>query len=456
MLLIQRISHLFTNSGDGELEDADVLIDGNAIAKVGKGLQAPPGCRVVSGTGLLGTPGLVNSHHHLYQVALRAIPDLERARIDPWLAGLGRRCLDWSARGALTPDSVGVLAQAGMVESQLSGVTTIADQHYFHPAGDTLPFIEKTIEAAASIGMRFHAARGTLTLGQDAGGGAPDAMAQTVDEALRHSEALISRYHDPCRLAMTRIALAPCGVHADRPELFDAFAEMAADRPGVRLHTHLYEAVDSDFCRQRYGCTPWEFLQRHGWATHRTWLAHVVDIPADEITQLAQAGVAVSHLIAPDLRMGFGFSPIREMLDAGVTVGFGTTGSASNDGSNLLGDLRVAALAHRVHYDDASEWPTARELLHAATRGSALCLGRDDLGVIAPGFGADLAFWDMTRIDRVGIHDPVQGLLMTGISDAAHLVIANGQTVVENGRHARVDQDALARTAHRAFAQLTG
>ncbi|MEO7006197.1 MAG: amidohydrolase family protein [Microbacteriaceae bacterium] len=454
MLLIQHVSHLFTNSSQGELEDVDILIDGSAIVRVGKNITPPAGCQVLPGTGLLGTPGLVNSHHHLYQVALRAIPELERARIGPWLAGLGTRCLKWWDRGTLTPDSVGVLAQAGMLESQLSGVTTVADQHYFHPSGKTHPFIEKTIEAAAALGMRMHAARGTLTLGSNAGGGAPEAMVQGIDEVLRHSEELINEHHDPGHHAMTRIALAPCGVHADRPELFDEFAQLAGDHPGVRLHTHLYEAVDSEFCRRRYGCSPWQFLQQHGWATDQTWLAHVVDIPHDEIEELAQAGVGVSHLIAPDLRMGFGFSPVREMLAAGVTVGFGTTGSASNDGSNVLGDLRVAALAHRVHYEDPEMWLTARELLYAATRGSALCLGREDLGVIAPGYAADLSFWDMSRIDRVGIHDPIQGLLMTGISDIASIVIVNGRLVVQGGRHSRVDETELAHAAHRAFSRL--
>lgn len=454
MLLIRNISHLVTFSELGELTDVDVLIDGRRIAAVGKDLQPPSECEIQDGTGWLVTPGLINAHHHLYQVAMRAIGDLERSLIGPWLAGLGQRCLRWWSDGAFGPDQVQLFARAGLAESLLGGVTTVADQHYFHPAGQTQPYIESIIEAASELGIRMHATRGTLTLGRANGGGAAVEMVQSVPEVLRHAQELIENYHDPDPQAMVRIALAPCGVHADVPELFDLFADLAGDHAGVRLHTHLYEQVDCAFCRERYGCTPWEFLVEHGWAQPNTWLAHVVDIPRREIGEVATAGVSVAHLPAPDLRMGFGLSPVREMLAAGVTVGFGTTGCASNDASNLLGDMRLAALAHRIQYTQPEDWLSAREVLHAATRGSALCLGRDDLGVIAPGYSADLACWDMNRIDRVGVHDPVSGLVLTGLSDTAELVVVNGKVVVAGGQLTTVDVDELARSAKRAFQSL--
>jgi len=250
-----------------------------------------------------------------------------------------------------------------------------------------------------------------------------------------------------------RIDLSPCGVHVDQPDLFEAFATLAAAHPAVRLHTHLYEEVDSGFCRDRYGITPWQFLQRHGWAGERTWVAHVVDIPHHEIAELADAGVGVAHLPAPDLRMGWGCAPLREFLEAGVTVGLGTTGSASNDGSNLLADLRLAALAHRSTTRDPDRWPTVRELFWAATRGSAACLGRDELGRIEVGAAADLAAWDLGTVDRVGVEDPLLGLALGGLSQRAAWVVCGGEVVVADGRLARADEREVAR---RARAELSG
>ncbi|MCU1428253.1 MAG: trzN, partial [Actinomycetia bacterium] len=311
------------DDAEREYRDADVLVDGHLIVAVGKGLDSTGCDRVIDGTGLVVIPGLVNAHQHLYQGALRAIPHLERALIGPWLRELGAIVKAWWQAGRFEPDAVGAIAAAVLTESMLSGVTTVADQHYFHPAGATQPYIEETIDAARRVGVRLHACRGSLTLGPDA------SVVQSVDEVVRHSAALIDAFHDPSAGAFVRVALAPCGVHVDELALFDELAALAADYDGVRLHTHLYERVDTEAARDRYGMTPWELLVSHGWAQPRTWLAHVVDVPTAEIDEIAAAGVGVAHLIAPDLRMGWGVAPVREMLDAGVTVGFGTTGSAS-------------------------------------------------------------------------------------------------------------------------------
>ena len=433
---------------DRELTDTDVLIDDGRITAVEPMIEAPRGAREIDGRELIVLPGLINAHQHLYQVGLRSITELERALIGPWLGGLGERCRRWDADGRLTPELVGALAACGLAESLLGGVTTVADQHYLHTAGPTRPHIEATIEAATRLGVRIHAGRGTLTLGRDQGGTAHPDLVQEVGEVLRHTIDLIDRHHDAAEGSMCRIDLAPCGVHVDLPELFDEFAALAEDREGVRLHTHLYEHVDSDFCRDTYGMSPWEFLVEHGWAQPRTWVAHVVDVPLAELPAVAAAGVGVAHLPAPDLRMGWGTAPVRDMWDAGVTVGFGTTGSASNDGANMLGDLRLAALAHRSSSPDPSRWPTARELLRAATRGSADCLGRTELGRVAVGAAADVAAWDLGTVDRVGVDDPVIGLLLAGLSDRAHWVIANGRVVVDHGRLVTADERDLARRAN--------
>jgi len=278
-------------------------------------------------------------------------------------------------------------------------------------------------------------------------------VTQTVDTVVSHCAGLIAGYHDPAPGAMVRVALAPCGVHVDQPGLFSELAALAADHDGVRLHTHLYEKVDDAVCRARYSCTPWELLVAHGWAQDRTWLAHMVDPPDHEIDEMAAAGVAISHLPAPDLRMGWGMAPVRRYLDAGLRVGFGTTGSASNDGADLLGDLRLTALAHRS--GPPERWLSARELLRMATRGGAACLGRDDLGQLTPGMQADLSAWDLRTVDRVGVHDPLAGLVMTGLSSAASLVVVGGRILLERGATKFLDTAAVAAAAAQALAKAT-
>jgi cytosine/adenosine deaminase-related metal-dependent hydrolase len=451
-LLLRGFDLVATFDDDGsELAGADVLVDGPRIEAVGQdlaGRQLAAGVdRQVDCAGLVCLPGLINSHQHLYQGACRAVPQLERAPIGPWLARLGALLKGWFQAGAFGPEVVAAVATAVLTESLLGGVTTVADQHYFFPSGTSLPYVEATIDAAARVGVRLHACRGTLTRGPD-----PD-LVQSVDEVVGHCARLIDAHHDPAPGARVRVALAPCGAHVDEPALFDELAALAADHPGVRLHTHLYEEVDTVYCRERYSCTPWELLVAHGWAQPRTWLAHVVDPPSAEIDEMASAGVGVSHLIAPDLRMGWGLAPLGGFLDAGVTVGFGTTGSASNDGANLLGDLRLAALAHRSASPEPDRWPSARQLLGLATRGSAACLGRDDLGAIRPGLRADLAAWDMRAVDRVGVHDPLAGLVLTGLSSAASLVVVDGEVLVEGGRPVHLDPAAVAAAARQALAK---
>lgn len=446
-LLLKGLSYVATFDDERrELRDADILIDGPSIAAVGIDLSQQGVDHVIEGRGLIALPGLVNAHQHLYEAVLRAIPGMERVGMGTWLEGIGVLGLRWWRAGRLGPDTVGQLARAVLLESLLGGITTVADQHYFFPGGSHDQFVEETIEAASQVGIRFHAARSSFTLGQSGGGYADDNFVETVDDVVNHCAELIDRYHDPNPYAMTRIALAPCGVHTDVPEAFELLADLAADHDGVRLHTHLYEIADTQASMHLYGITPWRFLERHGWANDRVWLAHMVDPPANEIPEIAAAGVSVAHLIAPDLRMGWGIAPVRAMLDAGITVGFGTTGSGSNDGANLLGDLRVAALAHRPALRDPERWLSARDLLRMATRGSAACLGRSDLGAIEVGRAADIACWDMTGVDRVGVHDPVAGLIMTGLSDIASLVLVNGEVVVEHGRPTRVDAEQLAAT----------
>lgn len=450
--LIRNIGHLVTfDASDRELEGADLLVSGSRIAAVGYDLDVDDSVEIIDGRGLLVLPGLINGHQHLYQVGLRSFVELERAPIHPWLSALHVKTLYLWRQGHYTPDTVGAVARAGMVESLLGGVTTVADQHYVFVDGNTEPFIEKMIEGAVETGIRLHAGRGSMTKGKRHGGVVPDIACQTIDEVLRHSQVLIDQYHDPDPLARIRIDLAPCGVHTDEPEMYREFARLAADHPQVGLHTHLYEVIDTQFCVDTYSVTPWHFLMENGWSQDKVWLAHMVDPPHDEIPEFAEAGVGIVHLIAPDLRMGWGLAPLRKYLDAGCKVGFGTTGSASNDGCNQLGDIRVAALAHRDMHISPQQWPSARELLGLATRGSAACLGRHELGAIEPGKAADIAAWDMTTVDRVGVHDAVIGLVLGGLSDRASLVMVGGEIVVRDGHCTTVDEKAIADAAREAY-----
>jgi 8-oxoguanine deaminase len=447
-LLLRGLRHVATFDDDErELSDADILVDSGTIVDVGPGLPADEVDRVIDGSGLLAIPGLVNAHQHLYQAAMRAIPGLERTLMSSWLAGIGRVSIAWWREGRFTDGFVSAIARAALLESLLGGVTTTADQHYFFPGGLPGGYVEATIEAALDLGVRLHASRGSITMGASTGGTADDILVERVDDVLRHCQALIERYHDPEPRARIRVDIAPCGVHVDLPEMFVEAAALADHHPRVRLHTHLYERIDVDVCRRRYGTTPWRMMEQWGWATDRAWFAHMNRPMAEEIHEIAARGCGVVHLIAPDLRLGWGLAPVREYLEAGVTLGFGTTGSASNDGSNVLGDLRLAALAHRSGDPDPERWPTARELLRAATRGSAECLGREDLGVIAPGRAADIACFDLSTVDRVGIHDPLVGLLLAGLADSASLVIVNGDVLVEGGRPVHVDPAEVASRA---------
>ncbi len=438
---------------DRVLTDADVVAEGGRIVAVGPGAgaTAPPDAERVDAQGWIVTPGLINAHQHISQVGFRSMVGFERSPIGPWLGELGRRVRARRQQGHFDAAAVGALAAAGFAESIAGGITTVAEQHYHWPGGHAVAgdLAGAIIDAATTVGLRLRFGRGCITLGADDGGSAHPAFVERLDDVLDHCVHLIETHHQVGADAMINVDLAPCGVHADRPETYRATAELAADHPGVGLHTHLYEVVDTEFARSHYGTTAWEVLAANGWAQRRTWLAHMVDPPLGEIPEFAAAEVGIIHLVAPDLWMGWGLAPLRDYLDHGCRVGFGTTGSACNDGANVLGDLRVAALAHRQD-PDPERWPTCHELLRLATRGSAEAIGRPELGRIEVGAQADIAAWDLTGVDRVGIEDPVVGLVLAGLSDRAAHVLVGGRTVVADGRCVGIDESAVAAAARAA------
>ena len=446
--ILKNLSYIATFDGrDAELRDADIAVDGRRIDQIGAGLRTHDADRVIDGGGLLAIPGLINAHQHLYQASLRTIPRLERSGMPAFLTVQNTVALDRWRAGRLGAREQRAIARAALTESVLGGITTVADQHLFFPGKQPEPYVEQTIAAASEVGVRLHACRGTITFSRAQGGMVSDEQAEPIEAIVGHCRELIAKYHDPEPFAMVRVALAPSGVVSDIPPLLDALAELAAEHDTVRLHTHLHHYEDTRLANKLFGKSPWRILQEHRFANDKLWVAHCPSAPAAEISEYVEAGIAIAHIPAADLKLGWGLAPIRPWLDAGIPVGVGTTGSMTNDAGNLLGDLRVAALAHRAVEEDPQRWPSARELLAMATRGSAACLGRDDLGVLAPGMAADIACWDLTGVDRVGINDPVAALLFTGLSQTARLVLVNGEIVVEGGRPARADPAEVARQA---------
>jgi cytosine/adenosine deaminase-related metal-dependent hydrolase len=419
--------------------------DGFVTAVGGAGDAPPPAARVLRADGCVVTPGLVNTHHHIYQNLTRAFRPATRASLFDWLRALYPR---WAR---LDEEASYLSTWVGLAELALGGCTTSTDHLYVHPAGGG-DLLTASIEAARELGVRFHPTRGSMSLSVKDGGLPPDSVVQDDDTILAASEAAVARHHDPAPGAMVRVALAPCSPFSVTPDLMRRTAELA-ERLDVRLHTHLAEDPDEDdFCLATYGCRPIEHFERVGWGSGRAWVAHCIYPSAAEIARLGAWGTGVAHCPSSNMMIGGGgIAPVVDYRAAGVPVGLGCDGSSSTDCASLWLEARGAMLLARQRGG-----PTAfgaREALELATRGSAACLGRlGELGVLASGAVADLVAWRLGGITFAGaISDPVEALLRCGPTGAHHTVIA-GRPVVEDGelRVAGVD-DILAR--HRRAAE---
>ncbi len=424
-----------------ELEAADVLIKGHAILSVGRDLEEP-GAEILDARGCVVLPGLVNTHHHLCQTLTRSLPAVQDAKLFDWLVYLYRV---WRH---LTPEAAGAAAEVGLSELLLTGCTTTSDHTYLFPGGKSADLIDRQIEAARRLGMRFHPTRGSMSVGSSKGGLPPDDVTQDEEEILRDGERLVKAYHDPAPYSMCRVGLAPCAPFSVSPELMRTVARQARAW-GVRLHTHLAETTDEEaYCLERYRMRPMDFIESAGWLDSGAWFAHMVHLKPEEIRRLARAGAGIAHCPSSNLRLGSGIAPVRECLDAGVPVGLGVDGSASNDSGDMLGELRQCLLVHRVR-SGVKSMP-AREVLRMATRGGARVLGRDDIGMIAPGKAADLAVFDLNRVDYAGaISDPVAALLFCGTSHRTKWTIVNGRIVVSEGRLLTADEREIAERGNR-------
>ncbi len=437
--LLRNASHVLTMTGD-ELADADILIDGGVISAVGQNLSAE-GADVTDLSGCLLAPGLINTHHHLFQTLTRAVPGGQDALLFGWLKTLYPI---WARFG---PDEMRLSARIGLAELALSGCTTSSDHLYLFPNGSRL---DDTIEAAAVVGLRFHPTRGAMSIGESAGGLPPDSLVEDERAILEDCIRLVDRFHDPSPGAMVRVGIAPCSPFSVSRELMRDAALLARDK-GVRLHTHLAENdEDIAYSLETFGCRPGQYAEDLGWTGEDVWHAHCVKLDGGEIDLFARTGTGVAHCPCSNCRLGSGIAPVRAMRDAGVSVGLGVDGSASNDQASLIDEARQALLLQRV--ENGADAMSAREALEIATTGGARVLGRDDIGRIAPGMRADLAVWDVSGIEAAGSWDKA-ALLLAGPRRVKHLFV-EGRQIVSDGQIKSVDPALLVEASESTVASL--
>jgi cytosine/adenosine deaminase-related metal-dependent hydrolase len=417
-----------------EYESGHVVLEGNRIAAVGDG-PAPEeyraGARRVDGRGCLATPGLVNCHHHLYQWATRGLA--QQATLFEWLVEL------YPMWAHLDEEIERAAARAGLAALARSGCSTSADHHYVFVRGDLLGV---EVEAAREIGVRFHPCRGSMDLGRSRGGLPPDEVVEDRDEVLAASEEAIDRFHDPSPGSMLRIALAPCSPFSVTRELMAEVAELARGR-GVRLHTHLAETRDEEeFCLEKFGVRPVEYLEELGWIGDDVWLAHCVHLSGEEVLRLGETRTGVAHCPSSNGRLGAGIAPVAALVGAGAPVGLGVDGAASNEAGELAPEMRQALLAARFAGGPAAL--TAREALELATIQGARCLGREaEIGSLEAGKLADVALWRLDDLGHAGVADPVASLVL-GPQPLVELLLVDGRIVVEGGELATADVEAIA------------
>ncbi|MBY6138881.1 8-oxoguanine deaminase [Leisingera daeponensis] len=437
-ILIQNADTVLTMDDDRRvLHGADVLIRGGEIAAVGQGLQT--GGEVVSGRGCVLTPGLVNTHHHLYQNLTRAVPGAQDALLFGWLQRL------YPIWARFTPDEMFVSAQLGLAELALSGCTLSSDHLYLYPNGSRL---EDTIHAAREIGLRFHPTRGAMSIGESDGGLPPDSLVENESAILDDMIRVVDGFHDASEGSMCRVGLAPCSPFSVSRELMRDAALLARDK-GVMLHTHLAENdEDIAYSQEKFGCRPGQYAEELGWTGDDVWHAHCVKLDAQEIDLFSRTRTGVAHCPCSNCRLGSGIAPVRAMRDAGVPVGLGVDGSASNDMATLSAEARQAMLLQRVA--NGADAMSAYEALEIATRGGADVLGRPDCGRLEPGKRADVAIWDTTGVASSGSWDPA-ALLLAGPIQVKHLFV-EGRQIVRNGEVTTLDLPRLLER-HRSLAR---
>ncbi|MCC6192199.1 MAG: 8-oxoguanine deaminase [Anaerolineales bacterium] len=446
-LLVRNAAVLVTmDASRREIANGGLFARDGFIQQVGPTASLPDSAdEVLDLAGHVVLPGLINTHHHLYQTLTRAVPAAQDADLFNWLTTL------YPIWANLTPEAIYLSTLTGLAELALSGCTTASDHLYVFPAGCRL---DDQILGAQEIGVRFHASRGSMSLGESQGGLPPDRVVEAEDFILKDTQRLIEHYHDARPGAMLRVVVAPCSPFSVTPDLMRQSAALARAF-GVRLHTHLAETLDEErFCLEKFGCRPATYMETLDWVGSDVWFAHAVHINAEEIGLFKRTGCGVAHCPSSNMRLASGIAPVPGYRAAGVNVGLGVDGSASNDSSHLLAEARQALLLARVLGDSAAL--TARQALEIATLGGAAVLGRDDIGALAPGKCADFFAVDLNRLPYAGaLHDPVAAMLFCAPQQVNFTVI-HGRVVVRAGHLTTIEVGRVVEQHNRIAARMLG
>lgn len=440
-LLVKNVKHLVTcDDRDRILERVNLYVQDGIITGIGKEERAADD--MIDASNMVMYPGLINTHHHLYQTFSRNLPQVQNMELFPWLKTL------YEIWKHLDSDVVYYSSMTGLGELLKTGCTTCLDHHYVFPhQADHL--LDAQFSCAKELGIRFYGTRGSMDLSVKDGGLPPDSVVQDVDTILADSEGAIRQFHDPSPYSMNLLALAPCSPFSVTKELLRESAVLAR-KLGVRLHTHLAETKDEEvFTQNAYGKRPLEYMESLGWTGEDVWYAHGIHFNEEELEFLARTKTGVAHCPVSNMKLSSGIAKIPQMLELGVPVGLAVDGSASNDGSNLLEEMRCAYLLHRLN--SSNQAPSGYDILKLATRGSARILGREKLGQLGVGMAADFFLVDLNRLELVGAQfDPASMLSTVGVKGAVDYTVVNGEVVVKEGRLVRVEEARMAEKANEA------
>ena len=438
-LFIKNVSSIVTcDNKDTVLNYANLLIENGVITYIGK--EDKNADKVIDASGCFMYPGLINTHHHLYQIFSRNLPQVQNMELFDWLKTL------YEIWKNIDNDVVYYSSMAAMGELLKTGCTTCFDHHYVFPSNNAETLLDSQFSAAKDLGIRMYASRGSMDLSKKDGGLPPDSVVQSLDEILKDCQKSVEKYHDSSRYSMNMVALAPCSPFSVSEELLKQSAVLARDLK-VRLHTHLCETKDEErYVKEKFGMRPLEYMESLGWVGNDVWYAHGIHFNEKELKLLADTQTGVAHCPISNMKLSSGICKIPEMLELGVPVGLAVDGSASNDGSSLLEEMRVCYLLHRLN--SSNKAPSAYDILKIATNGSAKILGRDDIGSLEVGKAGDLFMIDMRKLEMVGANFDPKSLFGTiGWKGAVDYTIVNGKLVVENGRLTAIDEERMYKLA---------
>ncbi|HBJ2621027.1 8-oxoguanine deaminase [Clostridium botulinum] len=445
-LFIKNIKSLIScDEKDSVYEDVNIFVENGVIKYIGKDLYEAN--EFIDATNMLVYPGLINTHHHLYQTFTRNLPQVQRLELFPWLIYL------YEIWKGIDSEIIRYSSLVGMGELMKNGCTTCFDHHYVFPKSEEEKLIDTQFSAAKELGIRMYASRGSMSLSKKDGGLPPDSVVQTIDKILYDSERVVKKFHNPNKFSMNQVALAPCSPFSVTSDLMKETANLARNL-GVRLHTHLAETIDEErFIAEKFGMRPLEYMESLGWVGEDVWYAHGIHFNDEELRILAKTKTGVAHCPISNMKLSSGIAKIPQMIKLGIPVGLAVDGSASNDGSNLLEEIRVCYLLHRLNSSNYA--PTGYEILKLATRGSADVLGRNDIGELSVGKAADLFMINSKRLEFVGTQfDPKSILGTVGIKGNVDYTIVSGEIVVKEGKLINIDEEKITYEANKLVERL--